>query len=204
MVGDGIEVAANAVPAGQGRRGVPVPGDGLMPFGGLDGLFGAVVRPLDAGLAGEQPDLIGVVPQPAAERVAGVVAVVPVPVPVVGDAEGGGLVAALARLRQKLRVRVLGTVVVLNYAGPSGFESWLERDRVMILDFSPEVTAFSSQPFWLTWPDGRGDGSMFRTISPGWRTEPGSGQVLETVRGRDLPPPPPVDHRPGTVRPHRA
>lgn len=35
-----------------------------------------------------------------------------------------------------------------------GFESWLERARVMILDFSPEVTAFSSQPFWLTWPDG--------------------------------------------------
>lgn len=33
-----------------------------------------------------------------------------------------------------------------------GFESWLERDRVMVLDFSPEVVAFSSQPFWLTWP----------------------------------------------------
>jgi len=32
-----------------------------------------------------------------------------------------------------------------------GFESWLERDRVMMLDFSPEVVAFSSQPFWLTW-----------------------------------------------------
>ena len=76
-----------------------------MPFGGLDGLLGAVVRPLDAGLAGEQPDLIGVVAQPAAERVAGVVAVVPVPVPVVGDAEGGGLVIALAQLRQKLRVQ---------------------------------------------------------------------------------------------------
>jgi hypothetical protein len=34
----------------------------------------------------------------------------------------------------------------------AGFESWLERDRVMLLDFSPEVVAFSSQPFWLTWP----------------------------------------------------
>jgi hypothetical protein len=32
-----------------------------------------------------------------------------------------------------------------------GYESWLERDRVMLLDFSPEVVAFSSQPFWLTW-----------------------------------------------------
>ena len=96
MVSGGIEVAADAAPPGQSPRGVPVPGDGLMPFGGLDGLLGAVVRPLDAGLAGEQPDLIGVVAQPAAGRVSGVVAVVPVPVPVVGDAEGGGLVIALA------------------------------------------------------------------------------------------------------------
>lgn len=36
-----------------------------------------------------------------------------------------------------------------------GYESWLERDRVMLLDFSPEVVAFSSQPFWLTWSAGR-------------------------------------------------
>jgi len=35
-----------------------------------------------------------------------------------------------------------------------GFESWLERDQVMVMDFSPEVVAFSSQPFWLTWADG--------------------------------------------------
>ncbi|WP_323746868.1 TnsA-like heteromeric transposase endonuclease subunit [Catenulispora pinisilvae] len=34
-----------------------------------------------------------------------------------------------------------------------GFESWLERDRIMLLDFSSQVTAFSSQPFWLTWLD---------------------------------------------------
>jgi hypothetical protein len=37
-----------------------------------------------------------------------------------------------------------------------GFESWLERDRVMVLDFSPEVVAFSSQPFWLMWRSGSG------------------------------------------------
>lgn len=36
-----------------------------------------------------------------------------------------------------------------------GFESWLERDQVMFLDFCAEVVAFSSQPFWLTWRDGR-------------------------------------------------
>ena len=32
-----------------------------------------------------------------------------------------------------------------------GFESWVERDVAMMLDFDPAVVAFSSQPFWLTW-----------------------------------------------------
>ena len=32
-----------------------------------------------------------------------------------------------------------------------GFESWLERDHLMMLDFSPEVRSFSCQPFWLMW-----------------------------------------------------
>lgn len=35
-----------------------------------------------------------------------------------------------------------------------GYESWLERDEVMALDFDREVVAFSSQPFWLCWPAG--------------------------------------------------
>ena len=34
-----------------------------------------------------------------------------------------------------------------------GFESWLERDVAMMLDFDQGVVAFSSQPFWLTWPE---------------------------------------------------
>jgi hypothetical protein len=55
VVSGGIEVAANAAPAGEGSRGVPVPGDGLMPFGGLDGLFGAVVQ------AGRQLRMVRVV-----------------------------------------------------------------------------------------------------------------------------------------------
>ncbi|MEU5943474.1 TnsA-like heteromeric transposase endonuclease subunit [Micromonospora sp. NPDC047548] len=33
-----------------------------------------------------------------------------------------------------------------------GYESWLERDHVMLLDFDVQVTAFASQPFWLHWP----------------------------------------------------
>ncbi|MEU9713556.1 TnsA-like heteromeric transposase endonuclease subunit [Streptomyces sp. NPDC047967] len=40
--------------------------------------------------------------------------------------------------------------------GHVGFESWLERDHVMLLDFTPEVTGLQSQPFWLFWEDGRG------------------------------------------------
>lgn len=42
--------------------------------------------------------------------------------------------------------------------GHVGFESWVERDTVMLLDFDPDVVAVSSQPFWLTWtgqPRGR-------------------------------------------------
>ena len=33
-----------------------------------------------------------------------------------------------------------------------GFESWLERDHLMLMDFDPDVRAVSSQPFWLRWP----------------------------------------------------
>jgi hypothetical protein len=34
-----------------------------------------------------------------------------------------------------------------------GFESWLERDHLVLLDFDPDVVAVSSQPFWLRWRD---------------------------------------------------
>lgn len=35
-----------------------------------------------------------------------------------------------------------------------GFESWLERDRLLLMDFDPKVTGIASQPFWLHWHDG--------------------------------------------------
>ncbi|MFI6724728.1 TnsA-like heteromeric transposase endonuclease subunit [Streptomyces atratus] len=35
-----------------------------------------------------------------------------------------------------------------------GFESWLERDRLLLMDFDPEVVGIASQPFWLHWHDG--------------------------------------------------
>ncbi len=33
-----------------------------------------------------------------------------------------------------------------------GYESWLERDVAMSLDFDPSVGAYASQPFLLSWP----------------------------------------------------
>lgn len=37
-----------------------------------------------------------------------------------------------------------------------GYESWLERDHLMLLDFDPTVVAAASQPFWLFWQDEQG------------------------------------------------
>lgn len=34
-----------------------------------------------------------------------------------------------------------------------GFESWLERDHLMALDFESAVVGIASQPFWLHWGD---------------------------------------------------
>ncbi|MFH9852668.1 TnsA-like heteromeric transposase endonuclease subunit [Streptomyces althioticus] len=41
--------------------------------------------------------------------------------------------------------------------GHVGYESWLERDHLMLLDFDPLVTGTASQPFRLSWtrPDGK-------------------------------------------------
>ena len=40
-----------------------------------------------------------------------------------------------------------------------GFESWLERDEAMAMDFDPGIEAFAPQPFRLAWVDGSGDRS---------------------------------------------
>jgi hypothetical protein len=41
--------------------------------------------------------------------------------------------------------------------GHVGFESWLERDQLMLLDFDAAVSGIASQPLWLRWTgkDGR-------------------------------------------------
>ncbi|MFE7116149.1 hypothetical protein ACFU99_12090 [Streptomyces sp. NPDC057654] len=42
--------------------------------------------------------------------------------------------------------------------GHIGYESWLERGHVMLLDFDPAVVGISSQPFWLFWASKEGRG----------------------------------------------
>ncbi|MHB9860767.1 TnsA-like heteromeric transposase endonuclease subunit [Streptomyces sp. YIM S03343] len=39
--------------------------------------------------------------------------------------------------------------------GHIGYESWLERDRLIFLDADPQVPGIGSQPFWLHWHDGQ-------------------------------------------------
>ncbi len=48
-----------------------------------------------------------------------------------------------------------------------GFESWLERDVAMTLDFDSRGVAFSSQPFWLWWPE-NGEQRQAGTPSADW------------------------------------
>lgn len=59
-----------------------------------------------------------------------------------------------------------------------GYESWLERDHVMLLDFDPRVTAIAAQPFWLYWRDGAG---RRRRHAPDLfaRMAGGSGMVID-------------------------
>ena len=58
-----------------------------------------------------------------------------------------------------------------------GFESWLERDVAMMLDFDSRVVAFSSQPFWLGWSE---DGEE-RQHAPDFfaRLADGTGAVID-------------------------
>ncbi|CAM5513626.1 MULTISPECIES: TnsA-like heteromeric transposase endonuclease subunit [Streptomyces] len=63
-----------------------------------------------------------------------------------------------------------------------GFESWLERDRAMLLDHDRRVVGLASQPFRVSWP------GLTRRIShtPDYfvRLEDGSGLVID-VRPAD-------------------
>ncbi|MEU0987836.1 TnsA-like heteromeric transposase endonuclease subunit [Streptomyces sp. NPDC005953] len=58
-----------------------------------------------------------------------------------------------------------------------GFESWLERDRLLLMDFDPGVVGIASRPFWLHWHDGTRE----RWHAPDYfvRFEDGSAMVVD-------------------------
>jgi hypothetical protein len=58
-----------------------------------------------------------------------------------------------------------------------GYESWVERDVAMLLDFDPEIVGFSAQPFWLLWPGEQGE----RKHAPDFfaRRTDGTGVVID-------------------------
>ncbi|MEU1474355.1 TnsA-like heteromeric transposase endonuclease subunit [Streptomyces sp. NPDC005760] len=75
-------------------------------------------------------------------------------------------------------------------------ESWLERDRLVLMDFDPEVVRIASQPFWLHWHDGererrhapdyfvrRADGSaVVIDVRADERIEPRDAEAFEVTR----------------------
>ncbi|MFF7459678.1 TnsA-like heteromeric transposase endonuclease subunit [Kitasatospora sp. NPDC008115] len=62
-----------------------------------------------------------------------------------------------------------------------GYESWLERDRLILLDREPAVVGIASQPFWLHWHDGR----RLRRHAPDYfvRLADGRGRVVDVRAG---------------------
>jgi hypothetical protein len=72
-----------------------------------------------------------------------------------------------------------GLYYAASMDGHVGFESWLERDHAILLDFDPRVVGFASQPFWLWWRDGTG--RRERSHAPDFfaRLADGSGLVVD-------------------------
>lgn len=64
-----------------------------------------------------------------------------------------------------------------------GYESWVERDAAMALDFDPAVVGLASQPFRLAWS--HGDRRREHTPDYFARLVDGTGVVVD-VRPRDL------------------
>ncbi|WKK24114.1 TnsA-like heteromeric transposase endonuclease subunit [Streptomyces olivoreticuli] len=62
--------------------------------------------------------------------------------------------------------------------GHVGYESWLERDRLMLLDFDPLVTGMASQPFRLSWA-GAGRKRVRHTPDFFVRRADGTGLVVD-------------------------
>jgi len=76
-----------------------------------------------------------------------------------------------------------GLVVVLDNRDHMGFESWLERDHVMAMDFDPDITGIASQPFWLHWQEE--DGRRRRHAPDFFARRADGGGVVVDVRPDD-------------------
>ncbi|MFJ1834462.1 TnsA-like heteromeric transposase endonuclease subunit [Streptomyces sp. NPDC088175] len=75
-----------------------------------------------------------------------------------------------------------GWYYAVTTGGHVGYESWLERDRLILLDFAPDVVGIASQPFWLHWRE-EGEG---RRHAPDYfvRLADGRARVVD-VRAED-------------------
>lgn len=67
-----------------------------------------------------------------------------------------------------------------------GHESWLERDNAMLLDFDPQVVAYSSQPFWLHWMNGAETKPRRHASDYFARLADGSGLVVDVREDRKV------------------
>jgi hypothetical protein len=67
-----------------------------------------------------------------------------------------------------------------------GYESWMERDQVMALDFDPDVVGLSSQPFTLSWK--RHGEDLSRTPDYFARLRDGTGVVIDVRSGGHVKP----------------
>src|ERR1022692_477321 len=67
--------------------------------------------------------------------------------------------------------------------GHVGFESWLERDHVMLMDFDPGSVGIASQPFWLLWQEE--DGRSRRHAPDFFARRADGGGVVVDVRPDD-------------------
>jgi hypothetical protein len=72
--------------------------------------------------------------------------------------------------------------------GHVGYESWLERDHLMLLDFDPLVTGMASQPFRLSWtgPEGK---RIRHTPDFFVRRADGTALVVDVRPGERIKPP---------------
>jgi hypothetical protein len=60
-----------------------------------------------------------------------------------------------------------------------GYESWVERDRLMVLDADPDVVAVAAQPMWLHWVDGETGRAVRHAPDFFARRADGTGMVID-------------------------